>query len=421
MKKVLSVILCISLIAVLSLVFGLQHISAVSATEIDDVSNGLLTKYYNGGIYTRESTIFADDFNVTDAKYYHAGANTLKRTTDFYPTQLYMYNAEKTINSGYKDDGVNMYHYSIKYEKDIIDYTVENTTVENFFDTLYDLKDASGWQSINDKYILTGDNIDYIKWIHFVAPMWVGEEGDGIEINTVAMYESDNKLYLQLLVGETLFAQSIITNKVTKGLSFTLNADNSSYSVTDYDGSDPTVFIPAYYKGIPVTGIADYAFDNCDVIREIIIPNTIISIGAYAIRNCKLLNEIILPDSVISVGQHAFSDNEHLIEVRLSQKLKNLGNYAFAHCSNLSEIKLPYGVESVGNWAFTYCQMLKSINIPNSVESMGKYVFEYCSRLTIYCEAESKPSTWISTWNNCTMQSYVSGDTKCPVVWGYIE
>ncbi|MBQ2908698.1 MAG: leucine-rich repeat domain-containing protein, partial [Clostridia bacterium] len=120
-------------------------------------------------------------------------------------------------------------------------------------------------------------------------------------------------------------------------------------------------------------------------------------------------------------GQHAFSDNEHLIEVRLSQKLKNLGNYAFAHCSNLSEIKLPYGVESVGNWAFTYCQMLKSINIPNSVESMGKYVFEYCSRLTIYCEAESKPSTWISTWNNCTMQSYVSGDTKCPVVWGYIE
>jgi hypothetical protein len=54
---------------------------------------------------------------------------------------------------------------------------------------------------------------------------------------------------------------------------------------------------------------------------------------------------------------------------------------------------------------------LTSIIIPNSVTSIGYSAFSDCKRLTIYCEAKSKPSGWDSLWN-------LDGR---PVIWGYKE
>ncbi|MBR2903314.1 MAG: leucine-rich repeat domain-containing protein, partial [Clostridia bacterium] len=84
-------------------------------------------------------------------------------------------------------------------------------------------------------------------------------------------------------------------------------------------------------------------------------------------------------------------------------------SYAFAYCDNLTSVTIGDSVTSIGYSAFYDCDRLKSIIIPDSVTRIGDWAFSWCDSLTIYCEAESKPSGWSSDWNS----SYR------PVVWGY--
>ena len=82
---------------------------------------------------------------------------------------------------------------------------------------------------------------------------------------------------------------------------------------------------------------------------------------------------------------------------------------AFYNCDTLISVVIPNSIKSIGNRAFASCDSLINMIIPDSVTSMGWYVFLDCYSLTIYCEAESKPSDWHSEWNVL----------KCPVFWDY--
>ncbi len=67
-------------------------------------------------------------------------------------------------------------------------------------------------------------------------------------------------------------------------------------------------------------------------------------------------------------------------------------------------------VKSIGENAFRDNILLTSITIPNSVTRIGEYAFYGCDLLTIYCEANSKPSEWDTNWN-CGR----------PIYWGINE
>ncbi len=92
----------------------------------------------------------------------------------------------------------------------------------------------------------------------------------------------------------------------------------------------------------------------------------------------------------------------------ISDSVTNIGNYAFSSCKSLASVVIPDSVTSIGDGAFSMCN-LASVVIGNSVISIGRYAFEYCTSLTIYCEAQSKPSGWNSKWNY----------SNRPVVWGH--
>ena len=90
--------------------------------------------------------------------------------------------------------------------------------------------------------------------------------------------------------------------------------------------------------------ICDGAFNCCSALAEVVIPNSVTSIGNGAFANCNALSNIAIPDSVTSIG-----------------------NYAFSSCCSLSDIIIPDSVENVGNGAFQYCSLLECISIPESV------------------------------------------------------
>ncbi|MBR6939651.1 MAG: leucine-rich repeat protein, partial [Clostridia bacterium] len=95
------------------------------------------------------------------------------------------------------------------------------------------------------------------------------------------------------------------------------------------------------YKDI--TCIADGAFKNCSELKEIIIPETIISIGERTFEGCTSLNKITLPKSLNEIGKFAFKD-----------------------CINLTSVDIPENVDTIAdeeNLAFYGCSGLEAINV----------------------------------------------------------
>lgn len=125
----------------------------------------------------------------------------------------------------------------------------------------------------------------------------------------------------------------------------------------EYTDSNRTEFeIPSEYNGKPVTEIGYEAFDDCETLKSIIVPNTVRSIGERAFRYCTALESITLPDSVRSIDDNAF-----------------------VFCSSLKTVVLGNNLEKIGMWAFD-CP-IESITIPASVTEIGEKAFNECRQL----------------------------------------
>ena len=170
-----------------------------------------------------------------------------------------------------------------------------------------------------------------------------------------------------------------------------------------------------------VTSIGEYAFYGCSELTSITIPESVTSIGDYAFSGCSGLTSITIPfvggkadgsgkthfgyifgassysynDDYVpaslkeviitggtSIGSSAFSGCSGLTSVIIPDNVTSIGESAFSGCSGLTSITIPDNVTSIGSYAFVSCIELTSITIPDSVMSIGSYAFYGCSELT---------------------------------------
>ena len=198
------------------------------------------------------------------------------------------------------------------------------------------------------------------------------------------------------------------------GLFYKAIENGEAYSVKD-EGlcEDETIIIPPTYNGKPVKEIESAAFRYGDT-KHIIIPDSVISIGTNAFASSSI-ESVTFGKGVETVGDKAFYMCDQLETVTFLGGTKIIGREAFYSCYNLKNIYLKDGLETISYKAFWYCEDLEKIIITQSVSTIENRAFQGCESLTIYCEAQSKPSGWISTdmgnWN----------PSNCPVVWGYSE
>ena len=76
-----------------------------------------------------------------------------------------------------------------------------------------------------------------------------------------------------------------------------------------YEGEKPTgeLIIPAKVQGYSVTSIGGRAFERCQNLTMVTIPNSVTSIGYRAFFVCAGLTSIEIPNSVTTIGNEAFS------------------------------------------------------------------------------------------------------------------
>ena len=143
-----------------------------------------------------------------------------------------------------------------------------------------------------------------------------------------------------------------------------------------------------------VTSIGVWAFCGCSGLTSVTIPNSVESIGNYAFWGCSGLTSVTIPNSVTSIGNSAFRDCSGLTSVTIPNSVKSIENYAFSGCSGLTSVTIPNSVKSISDYTFHHCTGLTSVTIGNSVTSIGDYAFRNCSKLLdVYCYAEYEPST----------------------------
>ena len=183
--------------------------------------------------------------------------------------------------------------------------------------------------------------------------------------------------------------------------------------------------------GESVTSMGGCVFEECDKLTTVTIPESVVNIGNSTFYRCYNLTSVTLPDSLPKIGNRMFASCSKLGSVTIPNSVKSIGNDAFDGCSSLTSVTIPNSVTSfgdnvfantgltyviipnsvtsIGGWAFDKCRSLNWIFVPNSVKRLDWYFVRDCSKVTIYCEAESKPDGWMSGWN----------DNNRPVVWGF--
>ena len=146
--------------------------------------------------------------------------------------------------------------------------------------------------------------------------------------------------------------------------------DDGTIQITKYTGSDTTLTVPSKIDGYTVTEIGWYAFRDCHELENVILPDSITSIGREAFYGTAYYNNEsnwengILYLSNCLIATKSTDINEKVV---VKSDTRTIADYAFCECENITEIELPEGLISIGDSAFYECTSLISLNIPDSV------------------------------------------------------
>ena len=175
----------------------------------------------------------------------------------------------------------------------------------------------------------------------------------------------------------------IYYNFSTDGATVTFQTIQDNHVVSNYKD---VVIIPEYvtYRGksYRVISIGDNAFNSCDDLVSVSIPNSVTSIGRAAFYSCSSLTSMSIPKSVMSIGKGAFQWCSSLTKVSFPNGVLTIDESAFYGCSSLTSITIPDGVTYIRDNTFSYCSSLISVTIGNSVSYIGNSAFRDCTSLT---------------------------------------
>ncbi len=175
---------------------------------------------------------------------------------------------------------------------------------------------------------------------------------------------------------------------------FTFVIENDTAIITNVDDVKSVVTVPETLGNVPVTALAGGAFGGSIKIKEVILPDTITSIGSMCFSYCTELTNVILPESLTVLENGIFNHCTKLGYIEIPNSVKKIEKDAFYRCDDLWAITLPDGVTSIGENAFAACPNLTAATIPESVVSIEDNAFEKSDSLRIYAKPDSAAETF---------------------------
>ncbi len=241
---------------------------------------------------------------------------------------------------------------------------------------------------------------------------------------------------LVIAIGITMIVTACLSD--TNRLKYHL-LDNDTYEVTDVKDTfrggifaKDTITVPAEYRGKKVTSIKTLNLQKTqnvivsDGIEEIQLsafykssvvsvqlPSSIKTIANNAFTGCMSLKEINLPDGLLSIGSATFKDCLELEQITLPASVKEISNNLFNGCLKLKSFNVPAGITSIGDSAFAGCEQLGQITIADTVTKIGASAFEGCKAVTSLALPSSLTSVGANIVKGCdSLTLNVNGNSK---------
>lgn len=180
-----------------------------------------------------------------------------------------------------------------------------------------------------------------------------------------------------------------------------INSDKT-VSIVKYKGKKSQIAFAGEYCGYPVTTIGSAAFSDCNIITNLVIPNSVTSIETGAFIKCTNLRSIEIPSSIRNIGGHAFDGCENLSSIAIPYGIEIIGQDTFANCTGLRSITIPNSVKRIESSAFSGCKNLSEFTMPDSVTFIGASVFYHCSSLRSCRLSNNIKILQAGTFSSCT-------------------
>lgn len=204
---------------------------------------------------------------------------------------------------------------------------------------------------------------------------------------------------------------AVAATKITKGnLKYIVNADGKSVTVSGTSGKPTQLTIESSISdngtNYTVTKIATWAFNACNTLTEVTLPNTVDEIGYQAFFKCSNLTKVIIPEGVTKIGQAAFYGCSQLTSITIPSTITNMDT-AFSGNTALSHVTLTNGISKISSNAFKDCTGLTEIKVPTSVYEICPGAFNGCTNLKRVLLEKNIKTININAFNDCTNLSDV--------------
>ncbi len=153
---------------------------------------------------------------------------------------------------------------------------------------------------------------------------------------------------------------------------YTYEITYNGAKIKDVDSSiSGDVVVPATLGGYDVTEIGYGAFDRCDTITSVTLPDTLKVVGSYAFDQCWSLKSINFPGGLTEIGAYAFLKCYALEGAVIPDSVTYLGEGAFSNCTSLKSFSLGQGVTELRDATFEACGSLTEFNTGDYVKTIG--------------------------------------------------
>lgn len=147
--------------------------------------------------------------------------------------------------------------------------------------------------------------------------------------------------------------------------------------------------IPAVVNGVAVVAIGENAFTSFTGIDDLVIPDSVKSIGKNAFYGCAA-SSITLPKNLRTLGEGAFTDCRNISEIKLPDSLTEIPESAFRRCDGLTKVEFGNALVSVSDYAFYECTRIEKLELPPTLTNIGDQSFgELLSLKEITAEGSS--------------------------------
>ena len=142
--------------------------------------------------------------------------------------------------------------------------------------------------------------------------------------------------------------------------------------------------------GTGITALPAHCFDGCEKLSDINLDN-VISYDDESLTGTGLSSVTVNCNATFLAG--SFNSNKSLVSITLPDNLISIPKYMLADCTNLVDFKLPTATTEIKDMAFAGCTKLE-LTVPDTVVTFGRNCFEdvkmvYCtsnSACAKYCE-----------------------------------